>query len=241
MSTFVLVHGAWHGAWCWNKVVPRLENKGHKVVAPDLPGHGKDKTPISAISLQSYTDHVCQILDVQPEPVVLVGHSLGGGIITQAAEYQSDKIRILVYLAAFLVCNGESMSQVLQGDKESLILPNLVLAKDQSHSMVEEKSLKHVFYDDCSDEDVALAKALLVPEPTAPSITPVHTTQHNFGQLPRVYIECLRDRALSPLVQKQMQETLPCQKVISMNTSHSPFFSAPEELATHLASLQSKR
>ena len=77
MSTYVLIHGAWHGGWCWKKVVPLIEKEGHTVVAPDLPGHGEDKRPIAEITLQAYADRVCQILDEQSEPVILAGHSMG--------------------------------------------------------------------------------------------------------------------------------------------------------------------
>ena len=67
MSTYVLVHGSWHGGWCWDKVVPLLEAKGHKAIALDLPGHGADKTPISEITVDSYAARVCAALDAQPE------------------------------------------------------------------------------------------------------------------------------------------------------------------------------
>ena len=75
MSTFVLVHGAWHGAWCWEKVVPLLEGAGHEVVTLDLPGHGEDGTPALEVTMESYTDRVVGALDARSEPVVLVGHS----------------------------------------------------------------------------------------------------------------------------------------------------------------------
>ncbi len=237
MSNFVLIHGAWHGGWCWDKVVPLLERAGHKAVALDLPGHGRDRTPIPQITLQAYADRVCSVLDAQPEPVVLVGHSMGGIVITQAAEQRPQKIKTLVYLTAFLLRNGESLLQVAQGDTEALVLPNLVMAEDQSHASVGEDVLEEVFYGNCSDEDVAWAKSLLVPQAAAPFSTPVHTTAESFGRIPRVYIECLRDRAISPSVQRQMYTALPCRKVITMDTDHSPFFSAPEELVAHLTSL----
>ncbi len=109
MSTFVLIHGAAHGGWCWYKVVPLLEKHGHTVLAPDLPGHGKDKTPVADVTLQLYVDSVCKLLDAQREPVILVGHSMGGGIITQVAEERPERIKWLVYLAAALPRNGQSM------------------------------------------------------------------------------------------------------------------------------------
>ncbi len=81
MNSFVLVHGSWHGAWCWYKVIPLLEQAGHRLFSPDLPSLGGDKTPISAISLKTWTDSICQILDSQTQPVILVGHSRGSLII----------------------------------------------------------------------------------------------------------------------------------------------------------------
>src|SRR5262249_28170193 len=108
MSTFVLIHGAGHGGCCCYKIVPMLKKKGNTVVAPDLPSHGRYKTPLSAVSLQAYVDRVCQVLDAQREPVILVGHSMGGAIITQVAEYRPAQIKTLVYITALLLKNGEA-------------------------------------------------------------------------------------------------------------------------------------
>jgi pimeloyl-ACP methyl ester carboxylesterase len=236
MSNYVLIHGAWHGGWCWKKIIPYIEKAGHKVVAPDLPGHGEDKRPIAEITLQAYTDRVCQILDEQSEPVILVGHSMGGVVITQTAEYRPEKIKKLIYLTGFLLQNGESLMQHAEPDTEALVLPNLIMAEDRSYATVKEEALKEAFYADCSDEDVEFAKSRLVPQAAAPLATPVSTTEDNFGRVPRVYISCLRDKAISPSVQEKMYKALPCERVISLDTSHCPIFSAPEELANHLLS-----
>lgn len=237
MRVYVLIHGAWQGSWCWDKVVPLLEKEGQTVLSPDLPGHGHDKTPIPEISLQAYADRVCDILDAQSEPVVLVGHSMGGVVTTQAAEYRPDKVKILVYLAAFLLQNGEFLLQYGETDKDSLVLPNLIMAEDQSFATIKEEVVKATFYGDCSDEDVERARSLLVPQAAAPLATPVNTSKDNFGSLPRIYISCSRDRVISPSIQEKMYRNLPCEKVIQMDTSHSPFFSAPEALAKHLLSI----
>jgi len=85
MSTYILVHGAWHGGWCWYKVVSLLEKAGHTVLAPDLPSLGKDKTPVSDVSLTMWAEYVCSLLDAQPEPAVLVGHSLGAQVAVEFA------------------------------------------------------------------------------------------------------------------------------------------------------------
>jgi pimeloyl-ACP methyl ester carboxylesterase len=237
MSTYIFVHGAWHGGWCWYKVVPLLERAGYTVLAPDLPSLGKDKTPVSEVSLTLWAEHVCHLLDAQPEPAVLVGHSRGGIVISEAAERRPDKVKTLVYLSAFLLRNGESLLQLAGQDTSSLVVQNLVVADDQRSCIVREEALRDAFYGDCSDEDVALAKLCLAPEPMAPMATPVSITEANFGRVPRVYIECLHDRAIPPALQKQMYTATPCQKVISMDTSHSPFFSAPQALADHLLAL----
>ena len=237
MSTFVLIHGGCHGAWCWYKVVAALEKQGHTGIAPDLPSHGRDKTPVSAVTFQSYVDTVCDILDAQGEPVVLVGHSMGGGIITQVAEYQPDKIKTLVYLTALLPANGESMGKVLRRNTATVLANNFITNADQTASMVREEALVEGFYGDCSAEDVALAKLLLTPQATAPLRAKLQTSAEHLGRIPRVAIECLRDRAHSLAFQRSVYATFPFRQVISMDTSHSPFFSAPDELAAHLAVL----
>ncbi|MGH8006832.1 MAG: alpha/beta fold hydrolase [Candidatus Binatia bacterium] len=237
MSTFVLIHGAWHGGWCWYKIVPLLTQAGHRVVTPDLPGRGKDKTPLSDISLSRHVEHICAVLDAQPEPVTLVGHSFGGVIITQVAELRPERVKSLVYLTAFLLRDGETLRGALRDATESLLVPNRIPSADGSSTTVREEALKDVFYADCSQADIVLAGALLVPEGSAPMVTPVHTTAANFGRIPRVYIECLRDRAIPATTQRQMYTSLPCQRVVSLDTSHSPFFSAPEKLAAELLSL----
>ena len=205
----------------------------------DLPGHGKDRTPIHEISLAAYTQRVCETLDTQTEPVILVGHSMGGIVISQVAEERPEKIQTLVYLSAFLVQNGESLFQLASIDTDSLVFPNLILNEEQGYSTFKEEApFKEMLGADCSDEDIEWAKSLLVPEPLAPSVTPIHITEENYGRVPRVYIETLRDRAVSPSLQKKMYTALPCQKIISMETSHASFLSAPEELVRHMTSLE---
>jgi len=240
MSTYVLVHGAWHGSWCWEKVVPLLKQAGHQVEILDLPGHGQDRTPIREITLTAYTKRVCETLDAQAEPVILVGHSMGGIVITQVAEERPEKIQTLVYLTAFLPQNGESLLQIARTNRDSLLTPNLVVNEEQGYLTFKEgASLKEIFYGDCSDEDVARARSLLVLQAIAPMTTPVRISAEQFGWVPRVYIECLRDRTITPCIQKMMYTAMPCQTILSMETSHSPFFSSPQELVRHLTSLKS--
>jgi pimeloyl-ACP methyl ester carboxylesterase len=234
MSTFLLIHGAWHGGWCWYKVVPRLEKLGHRVIAPDLPSLGRDKTPPNRVSLSLWRDFIARIVDAQPEPVILVGHSRGGIVISEVGEHRPDKIRTLVYLTAFLPREGESLFDLAAQAIGSEVPPNMVMSADSSTSTLRDEVIRSAFYAECSDEDVALARSLLQPEPTLPLGTAVRITEQNYGRVPRVYIKCSRDRAITPPLQEQMCKALPCREVLSIDTDHSPFFSRPDELVAHL-------
>ena len=237
MGTFVLVHGGFVGGWCWEKVVPLLEGAGHRAEAPDLPGSGEDPTPIPQVSLRGYAERICGVLDAQPEPAVLVGQSSGGVAVSQAAEMRPDKIQMLVYVGAYLLRDGETLLSASENDTESLVLSNLVMSEDGSSATLREEAIGEGLLADCSDEDVERAKARFEPQALAPIAMPVSLTEENYGRIPRVYIETLKDRAISPWLQKEMYERLPCRKVISMDTGHWPFYSAPEELTGHLTSL----
>ncbi len=237
MSTYILVHGAWHGAWCWDKVVSLLKSKGHNVEAIDLPGSGQDTTPINEVTLDSCAQKVCEVLDTQMEPVILVGHSLGGITISQAAERRPDKVKILVYLTAFLLKNGQSRFSLSGLDTESLTSPNVVVSENKSYSIFKQEALKEVLYADCQDDDIARAKSHLRPQALAPCGTPLRLTEENFGRIPRVYIECLYDKAISLNMQKRMYTAMPCQRVLTLKTGHSPFLSEPEALTAQLVSI----
>ena len=237
MAIFVLIHGAYHGAWCWDKVVFLLKAKGHSAKAIDLPGSGKNKTPISKVTLDAYAQKICKVLDAQPEPVILVAHSLGGLAITQAAEYRPNKIKALVYLTAFLLKDGQSRLSVRYQDPESLTPSNTIYSDDRTYSIFKPEGARANFFADCSEKDIARAKSLLCSQAIAPLATPMHITKENFGRIPRVYVQCLQDRAISPSMQKKMYTVSPCQKVLSLDTSHSPFFSAPKELVALLLSI----
>jgi len=237
MSTFLLIHGAWHGAWCWHKVVPRLEKRGHTVLAPDLPAMGIDRTAANRVSLASWRDFVCGIVDSAPEPVVLVGHSRGGIVISEVAEHRPERVRALVYVTAFLLKDGQCLFDLAASDPQSLAPASMVMSADKSTSTLRAESLRDLFYGECSDEDFALARLCLKPEPTLPLATPIHVTAERYGSVPRVYIECHRDRAVTPRMQRDMQAASPCDQVLSLDTDHSPFFSRPDELARMLDGL----
>jgi pimeloyl-ACP methyl ester carboxylesterase len=237
MSRIILVHGMWHGAWCWHKLLPLLQKNGHQAIAVDLPGLGRDRTPLREISLQSYVDCVSAVIDESPGRVILVGHNRGGIVISQMAEQRPARVEKLVYLAAFLLPTGQAMLPVLMSDTRSAIVQNLIIDGARGCVTLKEDAYREALYQDCSDQDVALATSVMTPEPIAPLITQLDLSERKFGRVPRVYIETVYDNAVTLSAQRKMILEMPCEKVISMNTGHSPFFSAPEELADHLSML----
>lgn len=241
MSTFVLIHGGWAGGWYWEKVVPLLEDAGHRVLAPDLPGHGDDHTPWSAIALDSYVRRTLDVLEAVGEPVTLVGHSSGGVTVAQVSERRPEQVDVAVYVAAYLPAHGQSVLDVGGGDREGLIVPNLVLAEDRATATVRPEVVREALFADCPDEDHRRAVARFRPEPLAPAATPVTLTDEGFGRVPRVYVECRRDRAISPALQRRMYTATPCREVVSLDTGHSPQYAAPDELAGALSRLAPAR
>ncbi len=232
---FVLVHGSWHGAWCWYRIVAALEAAGHRVTAVDLPSAGIDATPAPTVTLASCAERVVATLDAAPEPVILVGHSAGGPVISMAAEARPDAIAKLVYLTAFLLPSGGSAAATQLADPESTITPNLTFLPDGTLD-VAAAARREIFYGDCDDADVALAQSLLKPIGARTTIDPV-VVGAAFARVRRFYVTCLRDRAISPASQQAMYTALPCERVLSIRSDHSPFFSHPAALMRALGAI----
>lgn len=234
MAHFVLVHGSWHGAWCWQKLIPLLELAGHSAVALDLPGHGDDRTPTSRIALSDYTDRISATVAAQPGPVVLVGHSMGGGAITQAAEACSEHLRLLVYLTAYVPGHGSSIAEQALGDAASLLTGSVLIDPDAGVASLSEDVIDACFYADCEPDDIAFARKHLRDDPLAPLTAPLDLQNAAARTIPRVYIECLRDATLTLEHQRAIRAAGSWANVYSLDTGHSPFLSAPRALAEHL-------
>lgn len=237
MATFLFVHGAWHGAWCWYRVLPRLESAGHRAIAIDLPGLGRDRTPLPEVTLDLWADAVGRAIDAAGEPVVLVGHSRGGLVISAAAERHPQGIRSLTYLTAYLLKDGDTLLARAGDDTESDVVSNVVFSPDQTSTTFRPEALKDVLYADCSDEDVALARLSLVPEPVKPLATPLRLTEERWGSIPRDYVVCTKDRTIGPKFQRRMAAEGACRRILTLDAGHSPFFSAPDALVKQLVSI----
>ncbi|WP_345262785.1 alpha/beta fold hydrolase [Nibrella viscosa] len=243
-KTYILVHGAWYGGgWCWHKVVPLLESRGYAVIPVDLPGYGQDTTPAASVTLDDYVTTVLDVAGSVKGKVVLVGHSLGGAVISQASEFLGpEKAEKLVYVDAFLLRNGESIlaqvQQLAEASKaapepaaEQLAADYLIFSDDQKTCLVDPARMQEVFCHDAPAEDVALAKANLRWQPVAGLATPISVTDERYGVIPKVYIRCTKSRDLD---RRSIVQHVPCQQVFELPSSHSPFFSMPDRLAAIL-------
>lgn len=237
MSTFVLVHGSWHGGWCWQPVVDRLSRLGHTAIAPDLLSLGADETPPSSVTLDAWVGQIESLVRTSSEPVVLAGHSRGGIVISSVAERVPELIRASVYVCAFLIPNGVPMVQIAMSDTESRLLPHLHIDEANGQMTVDPAHHRDIFYSASPDALAAAASGLLKPEPLAPAATPLALTTERYGQVPRYYVLTRRDQTLGPTLQRQMIEAEGVRRVFELDADHSPFYSAPDELTATLTTV----
>jgi pimeloyl-ACP methyl ester carboxylesterase len=236
MATFILVHGGAHGGWCWDKLVPVLEARGHRALAPDLAGMGEDPTPIAEVTMDRWGDDIAALARAQDEKVVLVGHSRGGPVISEAGERAPEAMLGLVYLTAVLLQDGMSASDSF-GSVDPTLMSGTRPSEDGSSFLIERDTADAAFYHHAGRALADEALDRLCPEPIAPNTQPIRVTEERWGSLPRAFIECADDRALRLPTQRQMQAALPCDPVITLDSDHSPFLHMPEAVADALETI----
>ncbi len=236
MANFILIHGAMHAGWCWERLVPLLARHGHHVTAPDLPGMGAERLPLEAMTLERWSRFTTDLLDRQPGKSILVGHSFGGMVISQAAEAAPGNIATLVYLTAILPLDGQSTFDLTNREdgRDPQDRIQLYPSQDGAYLTTTPAKATAFLYNETPSEWAESAVSRLVPQPLASFLTPAALSEANFGRVPRSYIECLRDRVLPLSLQRAMHTASPCGTVLEIDTDHSPFYSAPEATAAHL-------
>ena len=239
MARFVFVHGAFGGAWCWEPVVEPLEAAGHTVETLDLPGGGEDQTPVERVTLESCADRVCALLAQRTEPAVLVGYSMGGAVITQAAANCPERIASLVFVCAFMPANGQSLLDLtrLPEGKDDMIQANLVVEGDPPVGTLSAEATAQAVYNCCTREQVAWAVARHRPQPVAVFAAPVSVDDTALAAIPRSYVLTKRDNSIPPALQRRMIAEHPCKQVIELDTDHAPCLSATDELVAALIEL----
>jgi pimeloyl-ACP methyl ester carboxylesterase len=232
---FVLIHGGFHGAWCWDRTIPALENLGHEAIAIDIPGHGERRNEEATMA-----NRLDAVLDVLQPGDVVAGHSGGGLEITRAADAAPDLVSHLIYVAAALPLEGMLMQEALvyrdDGSTEvgydvTGMLKHLRFNDDGSMEFATAEGARELFYHDCDEATVRWAFERLTPETAGDTATtPVSVPRFWEADLPRSFIVCLQDRAQPRWLADVTARRLGVEP-LTIDASHSPFLSCPDELA----------
>lgn len=244
----VMVHGAFHWGGCFAKVANLLARQGYPVAMPDLKSHGYDPARYTDVqSVEDYCAPAAEIVEAAPGPVVLLGHSLGGVTVSHLGERLPHKIKALVYLAALMLPAGKTPHDYLlapewRNDPLAADLFRVMVPTEDGRGaalrMQERGPVVTTFYADCAPRDIEVAYGNLVPvNAMAPLAAPTATTPQRWGRLRRVYIECAQDRAIPLAQQRRLQADSPGAERLTLDASHSPFFSQPAGLAAMLAQI----
>jgi pimeloyl-ACP methyl ester carboxylesterase len=236
MARFVLVHGAFSGAWIWGPLQERLKAAGHTAVAFDLPGSGDDRTPSKDVTLDSCAARACEVLGAAADRAILVGHSMGGVIITQAAARCPQRVAALVYVSAFMPQNGQNLLDLTHlpegtGDQ---VQANLVVNEAAAEATMPAEASRDAIYACCTDEVAAWAIAHQRPQPLAPFVTPVSIPPGALHGIKKFYVTSARDRAVPPPLQRRMIAENECAGVFELDADHTPQLSRTDDLAKAL-------
>jgi pimeloyl-ACP methyl ester carboxylesterase len=230
MTDFVLVHGAWHGGWCWEHLVPELERDGHRAVVVDLPCDDP------AAAFEDYAEAVLAAMQGLGEPPVLVGHSLAGLTVPLVAA--RTPVRHVVYVCSLLPTPGKPFLERLRREPD-MLAPSYrsgLEAVDECGTTrwVDEDLAREHLYDDC---DAALSRAAfsqLRPQATTAYRRPCRLD--GMPEVPSTYVVCQQDRLVSPAWSRRAAAGIDAS-VVELPGGHSPFLSRPRELAAVLSRL----
>lgn len=225
----VLVHGAWHGAWCFSALQAELDRRGVPSLAIDLPGHGASTLPLSDMhgDAQHVVDTLAALRSRGIESVVLAGHSYGGAVISQVASTDAS-VSHLVYIAAFAPEAGQSvMAQLMAMPRHDTALGGAMVVVDEANTTINPELAQEAFYGRCDKELVKASIARLSPQPMATMTQEVTGSPRE--TIPSTYVLCLQDQAVHPEHQKIMSQL--CNNVVTLDTDHSPFVSMVSETA----------
>jgi pimeloyl-ACP methyl ester carboxylesterase len=223
-ATVVLVHGGWHGAWCWDKVVRLLDQAGVPAVAVDLP----DPDGIPG-DLLADAAAVRRTLDALDGPAVLCGHSYGGMVITEAGLHPA--VVHLVYLAAFLASVGTTLRELLGANPDWLRLS--LAASEDGLIRLDAPNIRRL-YQDCDPADAEAAQTRLRPQRRRSSAQPLSAAA--WQSIPSTYAVCREDWALDPAGQRSMAVQAGSE-LLEWPTGHSPFLCRPDLVGSLLIEL----
>jgi pimeloyl-ACP methyl ester carboxylesterase len=236
---FLLVHGACHGAWCWELTIPELEALGHEAVAIDMPGHGERHAETSTLA-----GNCDAVVDAMKPGDVLVGHSMGCAIASLAADARPDLVQHIVLLSGPLPVEGKGLSYQSTTptaggevgaveENEDVVQQHMKVTEAGDAFYFDPEGATDSFFNDCSVDVAGWACSQLVPEPLGPINEPISIPRFWEANLPRSYIYGLRDHAWAPRLSRMQAHRLGVEP-FTIDASHSPFLSRPRELAALL-------
>lgn len=230
---YVLVHGAAHGAWCWEEVDKRLVARGHRVVTLDLPGHGRRAAEARQASVAAYARAVADAMALAGvSRGIVVGHSMGGVVISKVAELVPSRIAHLVFLAAVVLPHAGSLIETHISPPNRPSLRGLAAGGAGGVMVFPGSVARERWMGDLPAGHASVARALaaMTPQPLRPFVERVDLRVFYATPLPRTYIRCLRDAAVPPAKAAEYSARLGVTP-IDLDSAHDPMLSAPEELA----------
>jgi pimeloyl-ACP methyl ester carboxylesterase len=228
-SAFVLVHGAWHGGWCWHRVADRLRQAGHRAFTPTLTGVGERRHLLSpAVDAETHIRDILGLLEAEElQDVVLVGHSYAGIVISGAAARARERLRKLVYLDALLLEDGQSWAEafppeVAEARRKAAVINNgvkTILPPDPA------------IYGFADAADTEWVRRRMTPHPFAPFEQKMRWGGPLGSGLPRLYVDCTQPALAILGTMKDRYRGRPDWPFVEMNTGHDAMISAPADLA----------
>jgi pimeloyl-ACP methyl ester carboxylesterase len=215
-----------------------LREQGYDARNPDLPGNeATTRIDFKEVTLERYVERIAREVDETPGPVILVGHSMGGIVLSGVAEARPERILASVYVSAFILPNGacvDEFSKELQG---SAVAAARQPDPSGTFSTLKPDGARAALYHLSPEHDAADAVSRLVPQGILPAHARLQLSEARYGSVPRVFIECTEDRAIPLDFQRKMARSARCKPVFSLRADHSPFFSATEELVAILVQI----
>ncbi len=227
-KTYVLVHGIWHGGWCWARVAEILRNRGHRVTTPTHSGLGERCHLMSpSITLTTFVEDVVNHLVFEDlRDVVLVGHSFGGLPILGAADRVPDRIAKLIFLDAAILHDGECWLDLLPPE----IAQDRARQADAASGGVSLPPAPVGAFGVTQPDDIAFVESRLTPHPFATFTTPLHLSRPPGNGLPLAYIRCT-DPVYPPAVAMHERARIAGWQIADLATGHDAMVTAPAATA----------